>query len=197
MRKLPKNLENPIDNVIIDACEPMSKFFKSLHFNPNDITTLSLIFGILSILFLYKGKTILAVSCYFISYVFDCCDGYYARKYKMCTKFGDIYDHIKDWTVNITYCYVLFNRYKNKLTTYQWIIVLIGLLLLIGTQSIYFGAQEIYYDKLDACPSLAWLGSFIKNKEPAEKILRIMRFFGCGTFIISVMIFTLWIEHKS
>ena len=52
MRKIPKNLENPIDNVIIDACETMSTFFKNLHLNPNDITTLSLIFGILSIIFL-------------------------------------------------------------------------------------------------------------------------------------------------
>lgn len=197
MRKLPKNLENPIDNLIIEACEHMSKFFKSLHFNPNDITTLSLIFGILSILFLYKGKPVLTVTCYFISYVFDCCDGYYARKYKMCTKFGDLYDHIKDWTVNIIYVYVLFIRNKHKLTPYQWIVFMIVLLFLIILQSIYFGSQEKYHNNLNACPSLSWLGYFIKTKEQAEKVLCVTRFFGCGTFIICVIIFTLWIEHKS
>ena len=174
----------------------MSTFFKNLHLNPNDITTLSLIFGILSIIFLYKGKTIISISCYFISYIFDVLDGYYARKYNMCTKFGDLYDHIKDWTVNITYGYILFIRNKNKLTTSQWIFVLICIFLLIGCQSIYFGAQERYYGKKDLCPSLAWLGSIVKTKEQAKKLLSVIRFFGCGTFIIFVMIFTVYIEYK-
>ena len=196
MIKIPKDLENPIDNVIIDSCEPMSIFFRQLHLNPNDITTLSMIFGILSIILLYKGKTVTAVSCYFISYVFDVLDGYYARKYKMCTQFGDIYDHIKDWVVNITYVIVLFIRNKHKLTTLQWILVLIVVLILIGLQSIYFGAQERYYGKLDLCPSLAWLGSFVKTKEQAKRFLSVIRFFGCGTFIITIIIFTVWIEYK-
>ena len=117
MRKIPKNLENPIDNAIIDICDPLSEFFHYLHFVPNDITTLSLIFGILSVLLLYRGQTIASVVFYFISYIFDCCDGYYARKYKMCTKLGDIYDHFKDWTVNIMYIYVSSHFGSNMLCT--------------------------------------------------------------------------------
>jgi phosphatidylglycerophosphate synthase len=196
MRKIPSDLENPIDNAIIYMCEPMSKFFRTLNFNPNDITTLSLIFGILSVILLYKNKPVLSVACFFISYIFDCADGYYARKYRMCTKLGDLYDHIKDWTVNITYGYILFTRNRHKLPTYGWIIVLFVLLILLGMQSLYFGAQEKYYDKLDQVPSLAWLGKMIKNKEQAKKVLKIVRYFGCGTFIVCVMFFTLWIENR-
>lgn len=196
MRKIPTNLENPIDNVIINMCEPIVKYFRTLHFNPNDITTLSLIFGILSLLFLYKSKPILAVACYFISYMFDCADGYYARKYRMCTKLGDLYDHIKDWTVNITYGYILFTRNRHKLSTYGWILVVLLFLFLLGMQALYFGAQERYYGKLEQVPSLAWLGKLIKTKEQAKKVLSVTRFFGCGTFVVVVILFTLWIEYK-
>ena len=33
---------------------------------------------------------------YLISYSFDCIDGHIARKYKMFSKYGDIYDHVSD-----------------------------------------------------------------------------------------------------
>lgn len=196
MRKIPKNLENPIDNAIIDICDPLSKFFHSLHFNPNDITTLSLIFGILSILLLYRGQTIAAVACYFISYVFDCCDGYYARKYRMCTKFGDLYDHFKDWIVYIMYTYVLYTRNKEKLSKKQWISVLLVFLFLLGLQLVHFAAQERYHNKLDNIPSLGWLASFVKTKEQARNVLSVTRFFGCGTFILTIMAFTVYVEYK-
>jgi phosphatidylglycerophosphate synthase len=196
MRKIPTYLENPIDNVIIAVCDGMSKFFRVLKFNPNGITTLSLIFGVLSLLFLYKSKSVLAVACYFISYVFDVLDGYYARKYDMCTKFGDLYDHIKDWAVNVTYVYILFTRNRHKLSKKAWVLVLLMFVFLLGMQAVYFGAQERYYDNLDKIPSLGWLGSIVKTKSQAIKILKIVRYFGCGTFIITVMIFTVWIENK-
>ena len=100
------------------------------------------------------------------------------------------------YTICNSYSIVLFIRNKHKLTTLQWILVLIVVLILIGLQSIYFGAQERYYGKLDLCPSLAWLGSFVKTKEQAKRFLSVIRFFGCGTFIITIIIFTVWIEYK-
>lgn len=196
MRKIPTNLENPLDNIIINICEPVSTLFYKINFTPNDITTLSLIFGFLSIIFLYKGMVIITVIFYFLSYCFDCLDGYYARKYKMCTKFGDLYDHIKDWTVNITYAYVLISRNKHKLSTKQWTVIASMFIFLIAMQALYFGAQERYYGKLDQVPSLAWLGSIVKTKQDAEKILSITRYFGCGTFIMFIVLITLYLEYK-
>jgi len=40
MRKIPRELENPIDNIIINIAEPVCKMFKKLNFTPNGITTL-------------------------------------------------------------------------------------------------------------------------------------------------------------
>ena len=174
----------------------LSEFFHYLHFVPNDITTLSLIFGILSVLLLYRGQTIASVVFYFISYIFDCCDGYYARKYKMCTKLGDIYDHFKDWTVNIMYIYVLYTCNKEKLSKKQWITVLFLFLFLICLQLLHFAAQERYHNKLDDIPSLGWLGYFVKTKEQAINVLSVTRFFGCGTFIVTVIAFTVYIQYK-
>jgi phosphatidylglycerophosphate synthase len=196
MRKIPRCLENPLDNIIIDACESFAQFYRKLGYTPNDITTLSLIFGILSILLLYKGYAVPAVICYGISYMYDCCDGYFARKYDMCTKFGDLYDHIKDWTVNIGYFVVLYQKYKHKLSTKQWLLAVAFLVLLLFIQLIYFGAQERYYDKLDAIPSLGWVVKLIPTKKAAIKTLKWARYFGCGTFISYIMLFTLFVVYK-
>ena len=194
IRKIPNCLENPLDNLLIELCEPTTTFFRSTGFNPNDLTTISFIFGILSILFLYKNKPILSVICYFISYFFDCADGYHARRYRMCTEYGDLYDHIKDWVVNILFISLLISRNKHKLNLSQWIIVVIFFLLLLGGQMLYFASQERYYNKLDKIPSLRWLGFLVKTKEQSIRTLKWVKYFGCGTFILCVCIFTLWIE---
>jgi hypothetical protein len=48
MRKIERDDENPIDNIIIDSCDIIKPYFYKLGFTPNGITTLSLIFGLLS-----------------------------------------------------------------------------------------------------------------------------------------------------
>jgi hypothetical protein len=40
---------------------------------------------------------------------------------------------------------------------------------------------------------MKWLKYF---KENAIKTLKWLRFFGCGSFILFICIFTLWIEYK-
>ena len=99
MRKIPEESDNPIDNFILKIVDPLCPLFKALHFTPNGITTISLVFGLLSAYLLYKGHPYLFGITFFISYFFDCMDGYYARKYNMVTRFGDIYDHVKDIVV--------------------------------------------------------------------------------------------------
>jgi hypothetical protein len=69
-------------------------FFKKIGFTPNGITTLSLIFGIASAYYLYKGKIYMFALLYTISYFFDVMDGHFARKYKMVSKGGDYYDNV-------------------------------------------------------------------------------------------------------
>ena len=58
MRKIPPELENPVDRVFIDMADASSEFYKSLNFTPNMLTTLSLITGLISfVLFIEGSKT--------------------------------------------------------------------------------------------------------------------------------------------
>ena len=52
MRKIPPNLENPIDNYLLDVCEYVSPTFYNYGFTPNMITTLSNITTVIVILLL-------------------------------------------------------------------------------------------------------------------------------------------------
>jgi len=48
-------------------------------------------------------------------------DGHYARKYKMTSKFGDLYDHIKDYTILALMLIIIFMRYNGGY--YEYIII--------------------------------------------------------------------------
>jgi len=195
-RKIPKNLENPLDDILIDICGATSTFYKKSNFTPNGITTLSLIFGVFAILLLYKDYLLPSIVCYIISYFYDVLDGFYARKYDMCTKFGDVYEHIKDWTINITYIIVIYKKYKHTLSTLEIVLVSIYFSFLLSMQLIFFAAQERYYGKPEDIPSLGWLAKFIRTKEQAIKTLKWVRYFGCASFILSICVLVLFLGYR-
>jgi len=193
MRKIERKYENPIDNVLLDIIEAVSPTFYKLGFNANGITTLSLIFGLLSIFFLYKGSIYLFMISYSISYFFDCMDGYFARRYKFVSKFGDYYDHIKDVTVFIGILIVIFLKYRCSPIT-----LIIGTIVLVVfsiIMNMYLGCQEKIYSKTkcDESPSLDKL----KNICPGdpENSIKYLRYFGTGTYAV-LFIITVFIVHK-
>jgi phosphatidylglycerophosphate synthase len=186
-RKVPENLENPIDNMIYKDMENVGKFFKENNFTPNMLTTISAFFGLLSIYAICKNKFIVAGILYFISYYFDCLDGYYARKYNMVTKFGDYYDHVKDIVVFMGLIFVLI--YKKLHIGLLFIIPFFFLML------VHFGCQEVYYehnesDTLDftryLCPT--------DDKKELEKIMKYTRYFGCGTVILIFCLYLISVQ---
>ena len=72
---------------------------------PNQVTIISLILGILSAAFFSHGAhtyTIIAGVFYFVSTVFDQCDGEVARFKHMTSDFGKTFDIIVDSIVNAT-----------------------------------------------------------------------------------------------
>ena len=179
MRKISKEHENPIDNILIDISELLSPLFYKLNFTPNMITTLSLITGLISIHFLKIKQYRLSAILYFISYFFDCMDGFYARKYNMVSKFGDYYDHIKDVFISIILIYLILKNQKN-------IKCKIILLVIFNFLSmIQLGCQERLYDK-DESDSLSFTKYLCPN--PMSTI-KWSRYFGCGTFIVIVCLF--------
>jgi phosphatidylglycerophosphate synthase len=198
MRKINNEYENPIDDILLDLSEFVSPFFHNLGFNPNGLTFLSLITGVLSIYFLYKQQIIIFAILFFTSYFFDCLDGHFARKYDMVTKFGDLFDHYKDSFVAILLAVMLFYNYKNN--KYILLAILLFIFLIVSS-SIHMGCQQVLYngtytedEYLDYLkPILHWLK--FDNEEKCKDLIKYTRFFGSGTLNVGVILIIIFLHY--
>lgn len=201
-RKINEQYENPYDNLMINLSEKVSGNFREMNFTPNQITTISLVFSLISAIFLMKidntdkakntnknlNKTV-AIIFYLLSYFFDCLDGYYARKYDMVTDLGDKYDHYTD----IIKCLIFYRIFYLKLSRTKFYIYTIIILILIMIMFIQLGCQEKYYTK-----NGNENGHFLENFKlfcfnSPEKTMKFTKYFGCGTNILVTSIFMMLI----
>ena len=178
MRKIPRDLENPIDNWLIQLADYLSPFFRATGHTPNMITTYSLITGLLSCYCLWKGHVILFALLYALSYFFDCFDGHFARKYKMTSQFGDIYDHVKDVVVVLLILFVVFKKCKKNINA----VIITIFVVFTYMSAIHLGCQQKYCtegeeDKDDSA-FLNKLRPLCGNKDN----IKWTRFFGTGTY---------------
>ena len=187
MRKISSEYENPWDNIMIGLSESLCPMFYSIGFNPNMITTLSNISCIITILLLLNCNYYWAALFLLISYFFDCLDGHFARKYNMVTVFGDYYDHISDLLKILGVLITLYYIDKEKFIKVIPVIILLGILM-----SIHMGCQESLYGTNESvtleptrqlCPV-----SNINNKDSVQNALSSTKYFGCGTFYLSIAI---------
>jgi phosphatidylglycerophosphate synthase len=193
MRKIDSKYENPLDDLNIAVAEHLSPCFHKMGFTANGITTLSMIFGILSIFLLWKGYIWGFAITFYISYWFDCMDGYYARRYNNVSKFGDLYDHIKDVVVMVGVLVVFYLR--NRGCGWKtWLPIGIGLGILFLTLSSYLGCQEKIYPKEDESGTL----NYAKKLCPGDpkKTIQVMKWLGTGTTVIIIIILIVWVEKS-
>lgn len=187
-RKIDYIYENPIDNFIIYIAEILNTYiFFPLKFTPNMITTLSLIIGLLSIIYFYKNNNILAIILFIIAYILDCADGNYARKYNMVTKFGDWYDHISD-IIKIIGIYIIIIIYKPISISHK-IFILLGFLILFILMNIHLGCQEKLYNKDES-----YTLNYTKNLCLNIDYIKLTKYFGCGSLILYTIIIILSIK---
>lgn len=192
MRKIPEHLDNPYDNIMINLSENATNIFKKYNFSPNDITSLSIIFALLStycILSIDQNKILyksLAAIFYGISYYFDCLDGHYARKFNMSTDFGDKYDHYGDIFKNILIIYALFL----KLSKQKFIVFVILYIISMFFVCIHLGCQEKLYNKNNG--HMLETFKFLCFSEP-NFMMKYTRYCGCGTVVLLTIIFILLI----
>jgi len=115
---------------------------------PNQVTIISLILGIVSAVFFSHGAhtcTIIAGVFYFISTVFDQCDGEVARFKHMESDFGRIFDIIVDSIVNaaivIGITIAIYKTNGSGLTIVTGLLAMIGIVisLLLTT---YFSSES-------------------------------------------------------
>ena len=183
-RKIDAEFENPVDNILINLCEYISPLLKKYNFTPNMLTTIGLFFGLLSLRLLYKNYYVLAVIFFWISYFFDCLDGHFARKYNMCTEFGDYYDHIRDLVVTSGVMILIFSKLKSSCDKLSYLVVLVFFMVLLGS---HIGCQQLKsnFKSNDQCLDI------FKNMCKHESLIGYTRFFGCATFILVLSTFIL------
>jgi len=181
MRKIPPELENPIDNVLIDACRPVSALLHKMGWTPNDITFTSLLFGLSAIYYLLTGRFLAAAFFYLISYWMDCLYGFTARRYHQETEFGDKFDHWRDVLVNVSvYGIILYYYFKKSVVL--GIIVLLVLLMLYCSSMVHLGCQELAHSGVKST-FLSALGSICPNSSHPDQAMRTTRYLGCGSLV--------------
>lgn len=183
MRKIHHELENPFDSVFIYMSELTSGFYHDLDMEPNVITTISLLFGLLAGYFLYKKQNTLATVCWFIAYYYDCTDGFMARKYNQVTTFGDIYDHVSDTSKVIVILAIMYYLDKDKFFYWSPVFVFVFSLMLV-----HLSCQEKIYNKPDESVTINQFEYMCPNSE----LIKYTRYFGVGTTImlLGYVIFT-------
>lgn len=175
VRKVKKEYENPIDNILYDLCEIISPTFYKFGFTPNIITLLSFVTTLFSLNYFMKNLFYKGCLLLWLSYFFDCLDGHVARKYKMTSKIGDYLDHGSDLFLSIGLIYVLYK--KNPWKIFQ---IKLGIMLLIGVFIfLHLGCQEKIYNKESESPTLSYSKKLCREKS----WIRMTRWFGTGTMI--------------
>jgi phosphatidylglycerophosphate synthase len=175
MSNIDRKYENPVDIILYDSLKDSLKFYYDLGLTPNHITTLSIICGFLTAYFLYINKNFLAFIFFWLAYYYDCMDGALARKYKLYSSFGDIYDHLSDYTKFGAIIYTMYLLKPKKVINYSPIFIIFALLM-----AVQMGCQAKYYsNKNDDSKILKLFGFLCPNKD----IVNYTKYFGCGTFI--------------
>ena len=194
--KLNFHQENPIDQVFIRASNAASPLFKKLGATPNIITTLCVIASALAGMAVVRGKKVEFTLWALLSYFFDCLDGHFARRYNMCSKFGDYYDHLTDWIYYGLLFYTAFwvRGLKDDAQPYSWLIYSAIAVASLG-MTWHVGCQEsVYAFKRESLPPSSechyqppTLSKFVGMCSNPEQNILVSRWFGCGTFIMLVI----------
>lgn len=187
MRKIESHNENPIDNILIGIGEQLSPGLYKTGHTPNIITAYSFIVGLMSLHALYYDQNVKFSILFFISYFFDCIDGFFARKYKMTSRFGDLFDHVTDVTVGTGIFVILTYKFfiKRKFPTPFQIGLLFFLALLIYLALTHLGCQQHHYsndDREDETLDSA------KGLCPTKEHIDFYRYFGTGTLVFAISV---------
>jgi phosphatidylglycerophosphate synthase len=159
--KIGEYNESKFNNFVYSIVKRLVPILYNIGFNPNNITTLSLIFCVLSYNNL-KVKNPVCIVYYVIYMVLDYSDGYMARLYNMQSEFGDFYDHARDILFHIL---ILSLIYPSKKLSGMFVL---GVILSLNS----FGCQEIIYEancNNKSNSSIGWLKAFCSNNPLLNK----------------------------
>ena len=191
VNKIDQIYECPCDIYLLNFIDTHLDYYKKLNFTPNMITTISIIFGLLSMYNIFKANHKIAACLLLIAYYFDCVDGKLARKYNMQTVIGDYYDHFGDVFKIVIIIYALYKTNPMKFNKIKFLLMILILLMIL-----HLGYQETIYD-FNESPTLDFAKSIVKQDKNPHKTIQLTKFFGCGTFVLILSIIVLTWENKS
>ena len=196
-RKIPSNIENPFDTILISYCDKMIDYCYTLKITPNHVT----IFRIFIALFIYydiftTSNILFPVFGTLIFYFLDCLDGHLARSTNQVTVLGDYLDHIADVSfLSIIIIYVLIKNYPGKK------IIIVTLIILLYLMCVHMGLQQKNYKKkkeeeLGSFDHFETLDNLNYLHNLSAKHICWTRFFGCGTLILFTCFTIFWIQYN-
>ncbi len=94
--KLPRALENPIDDLLMVLVEPTLQPLHSAGVTPNMVTLASAAAAAASVYFCFQGRVWPAAGLWVAGYILDVMDGFMARRFDMESRLGDALDHCTD-----------------------------------------------------------------------------------------------------
>lgn len=193
MHKLSADDEGPIDNIFAWLVERAAPIFKATGHTPNIITTYSLALGLFAAYNLFRGNMVVFAMASVISYFMDCADGYVARKYKMTSKFGDVYDHGSDTIINIATAAAFYMRYAGRIV---WrpltIAVTVAFAVIVALMLTHLGCQQWIHnpDNRKVEESL----DILRVACPRADMIGWTRYFSCGTAKMALVAVVLYFE---
>ena len=137
-RKLPQDLECPLVYWMVSQSVPHFDQWRSVGITANHLTFLAGVFQLFACFLLWRRVPILVGVFWFLGVFLDEIDGSYARYHHLCSTYGDLFDHLRDWICAGVLMIVLFLRYRLRWKDYLF---LGSSLLLIA---IFLGVQEQY-----------------------------------------------------
>jgi phosphatidylglycerophosphate synthase len=180
LKKVPEHLASPIDNIFYRLSDIICPSMKVSGWTPNMITTVGLVFGLISIYLIYTEHYFLGLIFLWLCFFSDCLDGHFARKYDMVTKFGDYYDHFRDIFVVVTVIILIYKKLKRGKKFFVLTTLIFAYLMMVQ-----IGCQEMNSSFPEHNDCLDIFKMFCPNPE----LIIYTRFFGCGTFIFVISLF--------
>ncbi len=89
--------------VFLPAAKCLVKPCYLLRLTPNEVTGISLLFGVASLFCFVFDSYLASAVTFLIYYLLDCVDGLLARTYRMSSDGGEVYDYLKD--VFLLFCF--------------------------------------------------------------------------------------------
>lgn len=211
--------EKEIDDVIDRGffrpiAEKILPFFKKINFTASNITTISVIFSLLSLILYHCHHFLFSALFYLTYYILDCADGQFARKYKMTSYFGEVYDWNKDHI--ITLCFLLYFIFNLDFLSALIILLLTPIMTLhisilesvksynnfktfnfIENKTFYFLEKKWYkYYKFSKVSCYKFYNVFFKGKkyDYIYNFLKYIKWLGTGTYTILFLMLLLGIN---